>query len=91
MTFTHISCSQPFVFRQNQSMVGDPIEKLLGLCGQTEVKPFEECFDNEKLSELAYKYRRNRSVNFAQLKKATVVRGALPEAFGSSWRKFEAQ
>ncbi|KAF5400816.1 Serine/threonine-protein kinase haspin [Paragonimus heterotremus] len=130
----------------NQSIVGDPIEKLLGLCGQTEVKPFEECFDNDtldgivkigegvygevfqspkghvikifpvdgeelvngekqmafadvypevfvskKLSELAYKYRRNRSVNFAQLKKATVVRGALPEAFGSSWRKFEAQ
>ncbi|GAA49927.1 protein-serine/threonine kinase, partial [Clonorchis sinensis] len=130
----------------NQSIVGDPLEKLLGLCNQTEVKPFEECFDTEtldglakigegvygevfqspkghvikvfpvdgkefvngekqmtfadvypevfvskKLSELAYKYRRNRAVNFSQLKKATVVQGSLPEAFSSSWRKFKAQ
>ncbi|TPP63068.1 Serine/threonine-protein kinase haspin [Fasciola gigantica] len=130
----------------NQSMVGDPLEKLLELCGQTEVKPFTECFDEEtleginkigegvygevfqspkghvikifpvagddfvngekqmafadvypevfvskKLSELAYKYRRNRSVNFSQMKKATVVCGSLPEAFATGWRKFKAQ
>ncbi|CAL8090555.1 unnamed protein product [Calicophoron daubneyi] len=130
----------------NQSIVGDPLEKLLGLCGQSEVKSFSECFDagtldgivkigegvygevfqspkghvikvfpvdgeqmvngekqmtfadvypevfvSKKLSELAYKYRRNRSVNFAQLKRASVVQGTLPGAFAISWRKFEAQ
>ncbi|KAH8863390.1 Serine/threonine-protein kinase haspin [Schistosoma japonicum] len=130
----------------NQSMVGDPLEKLLRLCGQTEIKSFDEYFEHilvermvkigegvygevfqspkrnvikifpvdgddlvngekqmkfsevypevfvsQKLSELAYKYRRNRSVNFAQLKKATVVRGKLPEALASSWRKYENQ
>ncbi|CAH8590776.1 unnamed protein product [Schistosoma turkestanicum] len=130
----------------NQSVVGDPLEKLLRLCGQTEIKSFDEYFDHtlvesmvkigegvygevfqspkgnvvkifpvdgedlvngekqmkfaevypevfvsQKLSELAYKYRRNRSVNFAQLKRATVVRGKLPKALVSSWRKYESQ
>ncbi|CAH8651826.1 unnamed protein product [Schistosoma haematobium] len=130
----------------NQSVVGDPLEKLLRLCGQTEIKSFDEYFDHtiiesmvkigegvygevfqspkgnvvkifpvdgenlvngekqmkfgevypevfvsQKLSELAYKYRRNRSVNFAQLKRATVVRGKLPKALASSWRKYENQ
>ncbi|CAH8629791.1 unnamed protein product [Schistosoma guineensis] len=130
----------------NQSVVGDPLEKLLRLCGQTEIKSFDEYFDrtiiesmvkigegvygevfqspkgnvvkifpvdgenlvngekqmkfgevypevfvSQKLSELAYKYRRNRSVNFAQLKRATVVRGKLPKALASSWRKYENQ
>ncbi|OON15201.1 hypothetical protein X801_09000 [Opisthorchis viverrini] len=35
------------------SIVGDPLEKLLGLCNQLEVKPFEECFDTETLDGLA--------------------------------------
>ncbi|CAH8656026.1 unnamed protein product [Schistosoma rodhaini] len=130
----------------DQSVVGDPLEKLLRLCGQTEIKSFDEYFDHtivesmvkigegvygevfqspkgnvvkifpvdgedlvngekqmkfeevypevfvsQRLSELAYKYRRNRSVNFAQLKRATVVRGKLPKALASSWRKYESQ
>ncbi|CAH8637238.1 unnamed protein product [Schistosoma margrebowiei] len=130
----------------NQSVVGDPLEKLLRLCGQTMIKSFDEYFDHtiiesmvkigegvygevfqspkgnvvkifpvdgedlvngekqmkfgevypevfvsQRLSELAYKYRRDRSVNFAQLKRATVVRGKLPKALVSSWRKYENQ
>ncbi|CAH8637526.1 unnamed protein product [Heterobilharzia americana] len=128
----------------NQSIIGDPLGKLLQLCGQTHVKSFGEYFEHtvvesvvkigegvygevfripkgnvvkifpvggeqpvngekqmsygdvypevfvsRKLSELSYKCRRNRSMNFVQIKKATVVQGKLPKALVASWHKYE--
>ncbi|CAH8869169.1 unnamed protein product [Trichobilharzia szidati] len=52
---------------------------------------FSEVFVSQKMSELSYKYRLNRSVNFAQLKKATVVEGKLPVILSESWRIYESE
>nr|CAH8869086.1 unnamed protein product [Trichobilharzia regenti] len=130
----------------NQSADADPLQELLQLCRQVEVKSFDEYFGrtlstnlvkigegvygevfryvkgnvikvfpvdgeqlvngekqmefsdvfsevfvSKKMSELSFKYKLNRSVNFAQLKKATVVEGKLPVILSESWRTYENQ
>ncbi|BHF75068.1 Serine/threonine-protein kinase haspin [Sparganum proliferum] len=130
----------------SQSIVGDPKEKLLELCGQTETRSFSSFFDAEtlesivkigegvygevfqthkgtvikvfpvdgdlpvngekqmessrvypevfisrQLTELGFKYRQNRSVNFIQLRKASLVCGKWPSEFTTAWKKYEAE
>nr|VZI07212.1 unnamed protein product [Spirometra erinaceieuropaei] len=44
-----------------------------------------------QLTELGFKYRQNRSVNFIQLRKASLVCGKWPSEFTSAWKKYEAE
>nr|CDS18833.1 serine:threonine protein kinase haspin [Echinococcus granulosus] len=52
---------------------------------------YPEVFISKQLTELGFRYRQNRTVNFIQLRRAAIVCGKWPAELTAAWKKYEAE
>ncbi|VDO03386.1 unnamed protein product [Rodentolepis nana] len=83
------------VFQSNKSSVIKifPIDGSFTVNGERQMESyrvFPEVFISKQLTELGFKYRQNRAVNFIQLRRCAVVNGKWPQELVKAWKKYEA-
>ncbi|VDL60479.1 unnamed protein product [Hymenolepis diminuta] len=83
------------VFQSNKSTVIKifPIDGSIPVNGERQMEShrvFPEVFISKQLTELGFKYRQNRAVNFIQLRRCAIVNGKWPRELVKAWKKYEA-
>ncbi|KAM7538864.1 hypothetical protein Aperf_G00000047394 [Anoplocephala perfoliata] len=84
------------VFQANKSSVIKifPIDGEIPVNGERQMEShrvYPEVFISKQLTELGFKYRQNRTVNFIQLRRAAVVNGKWPPELVAAWKKYESE
>ncbi|KAL5965421.1 Serine/threonine-protein kinase haspin [Taenia solium] len=84
------------VFQANKTCVIKvfPIDGNIPVNGEKQMEShrvYPEVFISKQLTELGFKYRQNRTVNFIQLRRAAIVCGKWPAELTAAWKKYEAE
>lgn len=84
------------VFQANKTCVIKvfPIDGNIPVNGEKQMESrrvYPEVFISKQLTELGFRYRQNRTVNFIQLRRAAIVCGKWPAELTAAWKKYEAE